>query len=98
MTKRFGDEDIWDFFHDIPDIEWVFVRDHSFNLNYYGWIQAYSDPNEPRELLLRDVKIYDSLTGDCLGELDAIYLSRKNHTITIEVKLPDFPKDEENPR
>jgi hypothetical protein len=97
VTKRFGDEDVWDFFHNISDIEWIFVRDHTYNLNYYGWIQAYSDPNKPRELFLRDVKIYDSLTGEFLGELDAVYLSRKNHAITIEVKLSEvFKEDEES--
>lgn len=75
VTKRYGDEDVWDLFHNIPDIEWVFVRDHKFNLIYYGWIQGFSDSKEERELLLRDVTMFDSLTGVPLGEMNIVYLS-----------------------
>jgi hypothetical protein len=89
VTKRYGDEDVWDLFHNIPNIEWVFVRDHKFNLIYYGWIQGFSDSKEERELLLRDVTIFDSLTGDQLGETNIVYFSRDRHEITIEVKLPE---------
>lgn len=34
VTRKFGDEDVWDFFHNMPDVEWVFVRDHKFDLVY----------------------------------------------------------------
>jgi hypothetical protein len=54
VTKRFGEEDIWHFLHNRPEIYWVYVRDHKYDLCHRCWIEAYSDPYKERELLLRD--------------------------------------------
>ena len=52
VTRRAGDEDVWDGFHNLPDTpeyQWVFVRDHKTELVYYGWICAYSDSEKERD-------------------------------------------------
>jgi hypothetical protein len=40
-TRRFGDEDVWDYLHRSPNVIWVCVRDHKVDLAYYGWVEAY---------------------------------------------------------
>lgn len=91
VTRRYGDEDVWAFLHNTPSIDWVFVRDHRLGLVYYGWIRAFSDSGERRELLLEDVSVYDNASGDLLYESEAIYVSRDYYDMSIEV--PCVPKD-----
>ena len=88
-TTRFGDEDVWDFFHHSPNVrgEWVTVRDHKLNLYYFGWVEAFSDSGKQRELLLREVSVHDNSSGDYLYRTDALYLSRRQDDLTLEVTL-----------
>jgi hypothetical protein len=86
-TRRFGDEDVWDYFNRSPDIKWVNVRDHKLNLLYACWIQSYSDPYKDRELLLRNVKVYNNTTGEFFYNTDVMYLSRKSDELTIEALI-----------
>jgi hypothetical protein len=72
VTRRFGDEDVWTYFNNVPDLYWVIVRDHKVDLAYYGWIQVYSDSHEERELLLRDVKVYNNSTSEFRYEVQCI--------------------------
>lgn len=84
VTKRYGDEDVWEFFQNIPSIEWVVVRDHKLDLVYYGLIKTYSDSDKRRELLLENVTVYKN-SGDFLYETQAMYISRNQYDLTIEV-------------
>ena len=84
-TRRFGDEDVWDYLQRSPNVIWVLVRDHKFDLMYYGWAEAYSDPYKVREMLLRDVKVYRNSTGAHLYNSVGIYISRKAEDLTIEL-------------
>ncbi|MCA1629599.1 MAG: DUF6338 family protein [Acidobacteria bacterium] len=86
-TRRFGDEDVWDYFNRSPDIKWVYVRDQKRDVYYYGWIQAWSDPYKNRELLLREVEVYQKSTAELLYRTDAVYLARKSDDLTIDADL-----------
>lgn len=87
VTKRYGDEDVWDYFHNINEVQWVFVRDHKLDLIYFGWILVYSDSEKGRELLLRDVRVYSNSSNDLLYEVSLMYVSREPFDLTIEVPL-----------
>lgn len=88
-TTRFGDEDVWDFFHHSPNVrgEWVTVRDHKLDLYYFGWVEAFSDSGKQRELLLREVSVYDNSTGECMYKTEAVYLARKPDDLTLEASI-----------
>lgn len=85
VTRRFGDEDVWNFLNNIPGVSWVFVRDHKLDLLYFGWISVYSDSERERELLLRDVRVYTNSTSELLYEVSLMYISRDRYDLTIEV-------------
>lgn len=87
VTKRFGDEDVWSYFNNVYGAQWVFVRDHKLDLLYFGWILVYSDSEKQRELLLRDVRVFNNSTDDFLYEVSRMYLSRESFDLTIEVPL-----------
>ena len=95
-SRRFGDEDIWDYFNRSPDIKWVYVRDLKRDIYYYGWIQAWSDPHKERELLLREVDVFKRSTAEFLYKTDVVYLSRKHDDLTIDADLMSANNESKN--
>lgn len=96
VTRRFGDEDVWNFLNNIPGVSWVFVRDHKLDLLYFGWISVYSDSEKERELLLRDVRVYTSSTSELLYEVSLMYISRDRYDLTIEVPTVEHDPEKLN--
>lgn len=91
FTHRYGDDDVWSFFLNSPDAQWILVRDKSTNLTYFGSLRAYSDTTERREILLNDVTVYTSDSWDYLYSSESIYLELENNQFSIEI-----PKNKEN--
>lgn len=103
LTKKFGELDVWGFFMNVKEIEWVTVRDHANDLILDGWIQAFSDDSKDAEILLRDVSIYKNSTGEALYQVGAMYLSRNRQDISIECRTIEIDnqvkwREEENER
>lgn len=97
-TSRYDDSDVWECFNDEFKSKWVFVRDHKLNLLYYGWIDLYSDSEKPRELSLRDVKVYNNLTGEHLYSCDSLYIAREKSELSIEIpSTPEKISGKEDP-
>lgn len=98
-TKRFGDESVWYFVHRTSE-HWKFVRDHKRNLIYFGWIERYSDWwGNDREILMKDVCVYNNETGQKLYHVDNLYVLRKSEDLTIEYpnsSKPELEKDVTN--
>ena len=90
-TNRYGDEDLWHFFHDAkPETKnhnWIIVRDHKVNLFYYGYVVAFSETEKQRELILHDSTVYNNETAEELYTCKTIYISRNFDELTIEVPL-----------
>lgn len=86
ITKKFGEKDVWGYFFNSPEIEWVTVRDHTNDLIYDGWVQAFSDDSEGAEILLRDVSVYRNSTRESLYQVGALYLAKNRENISIECR------------
>ena len=87
ITRRFGDEDVWEYLHNSPDVEWVYVRDHLQDITYYGRISSFSDRFKQRELVLSDAIAFENDTGERLYEVDGVYVARDMDTLTLEIPL-----------
>ncbi len=89
VTARYGDVDVWHFFNNSPMDEkndgYLYVRDLKTGFTYYGYIQLYSDSEQDRELVISDVSVYKSESGEHCYDLKNLYLSRNRDDITIEV-------------
>jgi hypothetical protein len=85
ITKSFGDDDVWTYLNNSPDVDWVFVRDYKRAITYYGHIKAFSDSYKTRELILIDVRVYSNKDGSEMDSLPAVYLSFPDNDMTIEV-------------
>jgi len=93
ITKHFGDEDIWTYLHNSKDTDWFAIRDYKCDLLYYGYISAFSDPGELRELIISEVDIYTNSTGEYLYSTDNIYICRNEHDLSIEtINYKDIEK------
>ena len=93
VTKRWSDEDVWHYFHNLQGQQWVFVRDQKRNLCYYGYIQAFSESGDDRELLLQDVDVYTNDDVEFLYKVKALYLSGDKHAFFMEI--PELPGEEQ---
>ncbi|WP_244594047.1 DUF6338 family protein [Rhodoblastus sphagnicola] len=88
LTKRFGDEDVWDFVFNSNSVgvEWVYFRDFSERVVYCGYVRLFSESGQLRELLLQNVIVYD-FDGNELYRRPMLYLAREQANIHIE--FPD---------
>ncbi|MDB5556031.1 MAG: hypothetical protein JWL86_6015 [Rhizobium sp.] len=84
-TKKYGDEDVWDYAFNSADprAEYVYVRDYKNNKVLSGWVAAFSETDKVRELLLRDVQVYN-LEGDKLYEVPLLYVGRPTDEVDVE--------------
>lgn len=89
-TKRYGDEDVWDFTFNSREavVEYVHFRDFENKLVYAGWVSTFSETEKLRELVLRDVQVYD-FEGQLQYETPLLYLARQPENIHIEFPYRD---------
>jgi hypothetical protein len=86
-TNRYGDEDVWDYTFNSrqPFVQYVQVRDHARGIVFSGWVDAFSETEKVRELVLRDAQLHD-FDGKLVYEMPYIYLARPETDMHI-----DFP-------
>ena len=89
LTDRYGDDDVWSFYLNSPNTDWVLVRDKKENLTYFGKVSVYSDSTEIREILLEDVIVYSTDTWEEQYQSNAVYLELNNFDFTIESPKPE---------
>ncbi|WP_158807452.1 DUF6338 family protein [Beijerinckia sp. L45] len=84
-TKRYGDEDVWDFTFNSrrAEVEYIHFRDFENELTYSGWVELFSETGQAREIVLRDV-VVTSLDGSAAYRTPRIYLARAMDKMTIE--------------
>lgn len=86
ITKRFGDEDVWEYVFNSGSAmsEYIHIRDFGNQLTFAGYVAAFSEAGDIREVLLRDVDVYD-MTGNRLYNMPHIYLARNKDDLHIEL-------------
>ncbi|ABQ28845.1 DUF6338 family protein [Acidiphilium cryptum] len=84
-TKKYGDEDVWDFMLNSGEaaVEYAHVRDLDHGFLYAGWVDTFSETDKLRELVLLRVIVYN-LDGEQLYETPRLYLARAPEKINIE--------------
>lgn len=89
-TKRFGDEDVWDFtFNSSSEaVKFIHWRDFEQKLVYAGYVNTFSESGDVREIVMRDVTVYD-FEGNKQYDVPLLYLARKSENIHIEFPTPN---------
>lgn len=84
-TNRFGDDDVWSFTFNSnqPHVEYVHVRQLETGVTYAGFVNAYSEDSNIRELLLKDAEVY-AADGTLVSTPPHVYLSFERSKLWIE--------------
>lgn len=85
VTKKFGDRDVWSFLMNSESTDWVVVRDPEHGLYYLGQITAYSDEESTREILLRNTRVFDNVTGEQRYLAGDVYFSFAREGAILEI-------------
>ncbi|MGB7372326.1 hypothetical protein [Erythrobacter sp.] len=85
ISDASGCDDIWEYSlsKQSPVGNWVHVRDFQNKAIYEGWVKAYSDGTDVRELLLGHVSVY-GFDGEKAYDQHALYLSRPTDNMNLE--------------
>jgi hypothetical protein len=87
-TKTYGDEDVWDFVFNSSSHAAGFVhfRDFEQRVTYAGFVEIFSESGQLREIVLRDVLVYD-FEGVEMYQVPRLYLARERENIHIEFPI-----------
>lgn len=96
LTTKYGDENLYSYFLNADNVNEIYFRDVPNNITYHGMINSYSETTEFKEIVLRDVKVYDYTNSEFMYELDKVYLSRPKDDIIIEVPFINIIKTNKN--
>jgi len=85
LSKRHGSESEWRYFFEADEVVWVLVRLPEINRVYEGKVTSFSDSEDFREVILKDVHVYTNESPVELYSRAAAYLSGKKHQMVVEV-------------
>jgi len=89
VTSKYGDENLYSYFLNAKENDWIYVRDQENSLTYEGRIVACSENEHVHEIVLRDVTVYRYEDSARLYSVPTAYLSREIGKLVIET----IPKD-----
>ena len=46
ISNKYGDENLFSYFNNSPYTSWVYIRDISNGLTYFGWVEAFSETHQ----------------------------------------------------
>jgi len=84
ISDKYGDENLFSYYLNSPDVAWVYVRDIQNNLSYRGLVRSFSETKEIQELVLTDVTVFDYKESDELYRVASIYLTKPIGAFIIE--------------
>lgn len=94
ITNKYGDEDLYMFFLNAEEVDWVWVRDDKKGFTYEGLVDSYAETATNRELTLSDVRVYNSENSKLLYSIPGIYLSYPiNENLIIELPINKYSEE-----
>lgn len=86
-TRRFGDEDVWEYVFNSKgdEFKWVRIIDTDKKIVITGYVFAFSESEKNRELLLKKVSVF-TYEGDELYKANGSYICKPTDSVMI-----DFP-------
>jgi hypothetical protein len=84
ISKKYGDENLYSYYLNTNEIDWVYVRDFERKLTYQGRVVSFSENDKIQELVLSDVTIYAYDDSTEYYSIPSIYLCREMGRFVIE--------------
>ena len=87
VSSKFGDENLFSFYLNSPDTDWIYVRDFRNGLAYQGRILAFAEADLIQEVLLSEVTVFRYEDSAELYSVPKIYLTMGVGDFAIEESL-----------
>ena len=84
VSAKYGDENLYSYFLNAQEVDWVYIRDIENNLTYEGRVVSYSENENSQEIVLSEVKVYRYTDSKELYDMPKIYISREFGKLVIE--------------
>jgi len=95
ISDKYGDENLFSYYLNAKEIDWVYVRDKENSLTYQGRVNSYSETDSIQEIVLYDVTVYTYDDSEELYSLPSMYLCKTMGKFTIE-QIPSEIMEETN--
>lgn len=84
VSQKYGDENLYSYYLNAREIDWVYVRDFERKLTYQGRVVSFSETDKIQELVLSDVTVYAYDDSTEYYSVPSIYLCRDMGSFVIE--------------
>lgn len=88
ITHKYGDENLFSYYLNAKEIDWIYVRDLEKNLTYQGRVVSSSENDHIQELVLSEVTVFRYEDSSELYSVPTIYLSKEMGKFIIEAIPP----------
>jgi hypothetical protein len=94
VSPKYGDENLYSYFMNAKEVDWVYVRDKENDLTYQGRVSVFAENDQLHELVLLDVSVYRYEDTALLYSVPRAYLCKEIGKLVIET-VPDdrLPKE-----
>ena len=84
ISQKYGDENLYSYYLNAKEIDWVYVRDFERKLTYQGRVISFSENDKIQELVLADVTVFAYEDSTEYYSVPNIYLCREMGRFVIE--------------
>lgn len=84
VSQKFGDENLFSYYLNSKDVDWIYVRDQEDDITYQGRIVSFSEGEHCQELVLTEVSVFQTTDSKLLYEIPSIYICKKFGSFIIE--------------
>ena len=96
VSTKYGDENLYSYYLNTNEIDWIYIRDVDNNLTYQGRVFSFSENSNIQEIVLYDVTVYRYEDSAELYHVPTIYLAKKSGSFRIEAVPQEYLKEEKN--
>lgn len=84
VSSKYGDENLYSFYLNAKEVDWIYVRDIERKLTYQGRVFSFSENDTVQELVLSDVTVFGYEESDEYYSVPSLYLCRTRGSLVIE--------------
>ncbi len=88
VSNKFGDENLYSYYLNAQEIDWVYVRDKENGFTYQGRVVSHSETEALQELVLSEVSVFTYDDSEHCYDVPTMYISREIGKLVIEA-IPD---------
>jgi len=88
ISSKYGDENLFSYYLNTDEVDWVYVRDKENEVVYQGRVENYSETDRIQEIVLTNVTVFTYYEPTKIYSTQSIYICRESGKIQIE-QIPE---------